>query len=249
VKAINHKNSTFFLLSILLLLGFSGVFFQFTHTSEAFVQTAYPAAQLKPINVTLTSTQALRVTTAATSNVSLLSVVGGQYDIGLYTSGGKNILLFTPLQNANYSLILNISSFGQNYAMLNKGGTPSDSWTKNITGTGTLIVSLAISVVPPPLSTQNSSWNPLFGFTGISLGGITLDATDVLVIFALFAVALVGIGAKYSQKMLYGGFFFLALLGMIAIGILVVGLIIGIYVAGFVVIRSLFGFRARRKNL
>ena len=89
----------------------------------------------------------------------------------------------------------------------------------------------------------------MFGFTGISLGGITLDATDVLVIFALFAVALIGIGTKYSQKMLYGGFFFLALLGMIAVGILVVGVIIGIYVAGFAVIRSLFGFRARRKNL
>ncbi len=231
------------------MVGLSSASLQFTHAAGAFVQTAPPAAQVKPIIVTLASTQVLRVTTTASSNISLLSVIGGQYDLGLYTSGGKNILLFTPLQNANYSLVLNVSSFNQNYATLGKIGTPSEAWTRNITSVGNLIVHIDVAVVSPPVSTQNSGWNPLFGFTGISLGGITLDATEVLVIFALFSVALVAIGTKYSQKLLYGGIFLLALLGMIEFGILVVALVIGIYVAGFAVIRSLFGFRARRKNL
>ena len=249
MKEINSKNFTLFLLSILLLLGFGSASVQFTHTAGAFVQITPPSVPAKPINVSLASTQMLRVTTAASSNVSLLSVVGGQYDLGLYSSGGKNILLFTPLQNANYSLVLNVSSFNQNYALLGKIGTPADTWTRNLTGTGNLIVHLIVSVVSPPISTQNSGWNPLFGFTGINLGGITLDSTEVLTIFALFSVALIALGTKYSQKLLYAGIFFLGLLGMIEFGILVVALIIGIYVAGFAVIRSLYGFRARRKNL
>ena len=235
MKGINQKNSTFFLFSILLLLGFSGIFLQFTHTSEAFVQTAYPAAQLKPINVTLTSNQVLRVTTAATSNISLLSVVGGQL-IHLYT-GGKNILLFAPLQNANYSLILNISSFSQNYADLSKIGTPSDSWTKNITGTGTLIVVLAVSVVPPPPASQNSSWNPLFGFTGISLGGVTLDATDVLVIFRVILRRADCNGNEIQPKNAIRGIFLLSLAWDDCGGNTLVGLILGAYIVGFAVIR------------
>jgi hypothetical protein len=156
--------------------------------------------------------------------VTLLSVVGGQYDIGLYTTGGKNMLLFTPLQNSNYSLILNVSSSIQNYAQISKQGSPSDLWSKNVTGTGNIILK------------------------GISLGGITLDATDVLVIFALFSISLIALGMKYSQKLLYGGIFFLALIGMIEIGILVVGLILGAYVAGFAAVKSFFGFRTRRRN-
>jgi hypothetical protein len=229
------------------LFGLSSCY-QAAPASRAFQVPSSFTSPAKPINVTLASTELLRVSTPATSNVTLLSVVGGQYDIGLYTSGGKNELLFTPLQNANYSLILNVSLLGRNYAQMSILGSPTDSWNKNITGTGNLILTVVISVVPPPATSQNSSWNPLFGFTGISLGGITLDATDVLVIFALFSVALIAMGMKYSQKLLYGGIFFLALLGMIAVGVLFVGLILGGYIGGFAVVRSVFRFRARRSH-
>jgi hypothetical protein len=53
---------------------------------------------------------------------------------------------------------------------------------------------------------------------------------------------------KYSQKLVYGGMFFLGLLGMIAVGVLFVGLILGAYIVGFAVLRSVFGFRARRSH-
>ncbi|MDA4111508.1 MAG: hypothetical protein OK439_03150 [Thaumarchaeota archaeon] len=245
MKAISHKTTKYFVLSILVFLAFTN--FLAVHKIQAFAHPTSILSASNPINITLTSTQVLRIIAPASSNVTLLSVVGGQYDIGLYATGGKNILLFTPLQDSNYSMILNVSSGGQNYALFSKQGLPTDSWSKNVTGSGDLILNVVVSVVPPP-TTQNSSWNPLFGFTGISLGGITLDATDVLVIFALFSVSLIVLGMKYSHKMLYGGIFFLSLIGMIVIGILVVGLIVGAYIAGFAVIKSFFGFRARRRN-
>ncbi len=108
-----------------------------------------------------------------------------------------------------------------------------------------MILNITVIVLSQPVSLA-SSWNPLFGFTGISLGGITLDVTDILAIFAAFSVALMIIGILRSQKLLYTGLFFLSLIGMIVVGILVVGLIIGSYLAGFVIIKSYFGFKSRK---
>jgi hypothetical protein len=185
--------------------------------------------------------------TPQTSNVSILSLSGGEYDTGLYAAGTKNDLLFTPAQIANYSLVLNISEIGPNSAGLNLVGPPTTTWTKNFTGTGNLLLNLTVVVLPQPVS-EASGWNPLFGFTGISLGGVTLNATDILSIFAIFSGALVLIGIKRSHKLLYAGMFFLSLIGMIVVGILVVGVIVGSYLAGFLVIKSYFGFKSRRQN-
>ncbi len=199
------------------------------------------------IDINLTFGMTLRVLTPQTSNVTILSLSGGQYDTGLYTSGTKNDLLFTPAQIANYSLVLNISAIGVNSAGLSEVGTPASTWTKNITGTGNLLLILSIDVLPQPVS-QSSGWNPLFGFTGISLGGITLGATDILAMFAIFSASLIIIGVKRSHKLLYTGLFFMSLIGMVVVGILVVGLILGTYLAGFLIIKSFFGFRSRRQQ-
>ena len=200
------------------------------------------------LEVNLTSGQILRVITSSSTNVSVLSLSGGQYDLGLYTSGAKNELLFTPAQLANYTLSLNISSTAGDIVSLSAIGESPTTWTKNITTTGNLILDLTVDVLPEPVS-ESSGWNPLFGFTGISLGGVTLGSTDVLAIFAAFSLGLMIVGAKKSQKLLYAGLFFLSLIGMIVVGILVVGVIIGSYFAGFLIIRSYFGYRSRRQGM
>jgi hypothetical protein len=199
------------------------------------------------VNVNLTSGQILRIAVAATSNVSVLSLTGGQYDLGFYKSGTKGDLLFTPDEIANYSLIVNVSSSSTNYAGLDVLGSPTSSWTKNVTGTGNLILDIAVSVLPEPVA-QSSGWNPLFGFTGISLGGITINSTGFLAIFAIFSVSLIVVGMKFNQKLVYCGMFFLSLVAMIEVGILVVGIVFVSYLAGFAIIRSYFGFRSRRQN-
>jgi len=200
-----------------------------------------------PLNINLTYGQILRVLTPSTTNVSVLSLSGGQYDVGLYTTGNKNDLLFTPAQISNYTLTLQISSSTTTTASISELGNPASTWTKNITGTGNFVLRIAIVVLPEAVS-QSSGWNPLFGFTGISLGGVTLNSTDILSIFAALSVMLMAVGAKRSTKLLYTGLFFLSIIGMIVVGILVVGAIFASYFGGFLIIRSYFGYRSRRQT-
>ena len=167
--------------------------------------------------------------------------------LGLYKSGTRADLLFTPVQTANYSMVVNVSSSTLNYADMDVLSSPADSWMKNVTGTGNLILDIAVTVLPQPVS-EASGWNPLFGFTGISLGGITINATDFLAIFAVFSVVLLIAGMKFSKKLVYGGLFFLSIIAMIEVGILFVGVVIVSYFAGFAVIKSYFGFRSRRQK-
>jgi len=225
----------------------TGIIFPSSQQSASASSGTDVAPKSPVINVNLTDTQILRIIVPATSNVSVLSLTGGQYDLGLYKSGTKANLLFTPEQIANYSMIVNVSSSSANSADMGVISSPADPWVKNITGTGNLILDIAVIVVPQPIS-EASGWNPLFGFTGISLGGITINATDFLVIFALFSAALLVIGVKYSRKLVYGGLFFLSIIAMIEVGILFVGVVFISYFAGFAVIKSYFGFRSRRQK-
>jgi hypothetical protein len=246
----NNKN-------LILMLVFLGTFLLFSIPASsgsfrayAAIPSPYASSSSQVVHViqaNVTFGQILRVLTPSTSNITILSLSGGQYDIGLYTSGTKNDVLFTPAQIENYTLVLNVSSTAANSAGFSLLGTPQTTWVKNVTGTGNLILHINVQVLPQPVS-QSSGWNPLFGFTGISLGGITLDATEVVVIFALFSASLIIIGMKRSHKLLYIGLFFLSLIGMIELGILVVGVIIGSYVAGFLIIKSYFGFKSRRQT-
>jgi hypothetical protein len=251
--SLRNRESNLKFISILTIFGVLLLFSSFSNLSPRFrayalIPGMYSPSENQPVlNVNLTYGQILRIEAPSTSNVTIISLSGGQYDIGLYSSDGKNDLLFTPAQIANYTLVVDVSSNTSNYANISEIGTPSTAWTNNITGTGDLILNLDVIVVEQPVSPA-SNWNPLFGFTGISLGGVTLDTTDFLAIFAIFSIALMMIGIKRSQKLLYTGLFFLSIIGMIVVGILVVAAIIGSYLAGFVVIKSYFGFRSRRQN-
>jgi hypothetical protein len=200
------------------------------------------------LQINLTSGDILRVIASSSTNITVLSLSGGQYDLGLYTSGSKNDLLFTPAQIANYTLSLNVSTASSDIISISDIGTSQSTWTKNITMSGIAILDLSVVVLPETVS-QSSGWNPLFGFTGISLGGVTLDSTDILSIFAVFSISLIVLGAMKSQKLLYTGLFFLSLIGMIVVGIFVVGVVIGSYFAGFLVIRSYFGYRSRQRGM
>jgi hypothetical protein len=208
-----------------------------------YAQTVEP----QNLDVNLTFGGILRILSPSSSNISIMSLSGGQYDLGLYTAGTKNDLLFTPAQIANYTLMLNISTVGANSASLSSLDTTATAWTKNVTGFGNLILNISIIVLPQPVS-QSSGWNPLFGFTGISLGGVTLGTTDILAIFAIFSVSLMILGIKRSQKLFYAGLFFLSLIGIVVVGILFVAAVIGSYLGGFLIIRSYFGYRSRRQG-
>lgn len=219
-----------------------------TFRAYAEIPSSYPENQ-PYLDVNLTTGDIFRVLVPSASNVSLLSLSGGQYDAGLYSIGTKNEFLFTPDEIANYTLSLNLSGSASYTVNLGVVGAASESsWSKNITvSAGEEILNIEIIVLPEQVS-QSSGWNPLFGFTGISLGGITLSSTDILAMFAAFSILLMGVGAMRSQKLLYLGLFSLSLIGMIVVGILVVAIIAGSYLGGFLVIRSYYGYRSRRQS-
>jgi hypothetical protein len=141
-------------------------------------------------------------------------------------------------------MTLNVTSSGPNYALISRMDAMSPTWEKNLTGTGNIVLNISMSA--SRVSAEKSIWNPLFGFTGISVGGISLNSTDILVVFTSFSLVLLGLGAKFNQKLLYFGLFLLSIIGSIMVGILVIAVIIGGYLACFLLTKSYFDFKARK---
>lgn len=247
-QVVRSRKVAYQIVALGVLVAFAQVGLFVSHAFRAYAEVpgTYPAPIHYSLQINMTSGEIFRLLTSSSTNISVLSLSGGQYDLGQYITGTKNALLFTPAQVSNYTLSLNVSSAGADTISMSEIGTSQSTWTKNITiSQGIAILDLKIVVLPESVS-QSSGWNPLFGFTGISLGGVTLGSTDILIIFTAFSLMLVAVGAKKSHKLLYTGLFFLSLIGMIEVGILVVGAIIGSYFAGFLIIRSYFGYRSRR---
>jgi hypothetical protein len=210
-----------------------------------------------PLNITLTSNEMLRVLSPASANISLVSVVGGEYSLSVSPLNSSKSLVFLPLDQAknetsHYSMIVNVSSTAgaQNFAFvsappLSSGiSSPQSSFEKNITGTGNIVLTIDLSVVPQEQTRNSGSslgWNPLFGFTGFTLGGVSFSATDFLAAIAVAAICFVALGVKYNQKLLYLGLSVLGVVGLIAVGIFLVGAAVAIYLAGFLLVRLYYG--------
>ena len=220
------------------------------NTGEAITGIQSQSSSTSLFNITITTSDSLKVVTPEYTNITLLSASGNQYDLGSFVSGGQNIFLFTPLQKSDYSLSVNISSPIASYVQIGTTGLDSASdYSKNISmPAGILRLNLGVQVINPPSSTQSSSWNPLVGFTGINLAGITLGGTDIAIIFGLFSILLIALGMRFNQKLLYFGIFCLAVLGIVEVGVLFVGLLLGSYILGFFVIRSYFGYRGKKRS-
>jgi hypothetical protein len=207
------------------------------------------------LNVTLSPGEDLKVQAPEASNITLISVVGGQYDIGLSVSGGKNQLAFSPVEEQNlssyYSMMVNVSlpsASGENFAYISTAQPGALNFSKNITGVGNIVLDINLNVQSGQLSSDSSSWNPLFGFTGFNLGGVSLSAADILAILALISIGLIISGTKFSMKLLYCGLFFLGLVAVVAVGIFLVGAVVGVYLLGFVITKSYFRLRSHRKG-
>jgi hypothetical protein len=236
VKLLSPKTLTTtraFLITVAVLCVFS-----------TYAQIAW-ASSSQPVPVSMSSAESMKILTPATSNITLLSLKGGQYDVGVNTFANRNELVFIPLNVTTYSMSVNVSSNSANYAFISTNlPAKAEVWSQNVTGTGNLILNITISVVPA--TTSSSSWNPLFGFTGFTLGGITISATDVLAIFTALAIVLIGIGMKFSHNLLYFGMFLLSILGAVVVGIFVVGIAVGTYLLTFLIVKSYFGSRRRK---
>jgi len=167
----------------------------------------------------------------------------------MFSTDGKNIFLFSPLQESNYELSVNVSSLDGNVASISTlAPTSTISYSKNVTSSGNLLLKIEAQVVLPPPPQNSGGWNPLFGFTGISFGGLTLDTSGLVAIFVAFSIALMVLGMKYSQKLLYFGLFLLSLAAIFEVGIFIVGGVLAAYLILFFCVKSFFAFRGRKSQ-
>jgi hypothetical protein len=205
------------------------------------------AAAPVAVQVSIYSNQSVVVVVPPASNISLLSVTGNQYNVGVTNGIRSNILTFSPTaSNGTYSVLLNVSSDQSTYATIMQSTGVIQTLVKNVTSSGNLLVNLSVTVTEQVSS--GVAWNALSGFLGLglNLGGVNLDTTDVLAIFLGISLTIIGLGANFNQKFLFVGLFLLSILGIVAVGIIGVGLTLGAYILSFVAIKSYYRFLDKR---
>ena len=145
-------------------------------------------------------------------------------------------------------MVLNISSAGSNYALVAEQTGLYNTIVKNLSAVGNLEIFLTVNAVGLAGS-GNANWNPLFGFTGFSLGGITINTAEFVAAIVSISILFIGMGLlRLDQRFLYFGMILLSLSGIAVVGIFMVFLVWALYFAGFVCIRSLNGIRKWKRG-
>lgn len=212
------------------------------------------------VNVALSSGNSLNLFSPSPSNLTLLSVVGAQYDIqrenSVFLVGSQvvvnsvqgepvgNEIIFTPGNASTYSVELNVSSRGPTYVLIGEGGFSDGSLLKNLTTGGTFDLKIVINVMHS--TTLGAGWSFLFGFTGLGLGGVSLNAADAIISLALLSIAFIGVGAKFSRKLFAIGLLLAVAVGTAVLGFLIAGLAFSFYLASFIVIRFYFSLKTKK---
>ncbi len=198
------------------------------------------------ISVSTTSQQYVKVIASLTSNITVLSVSGGQYDLSLSTIAGMNQLQFTPLNVTQYSLIVNVSSLGSNFAYVLKQNGAFATPIKNVTTQGNIILNFTITSLQPV--SQGNSWDPLFGVTGIRVQGFSLSFPTIVGIMIALGVSLLALGIRFRSYLSYLGMMILSMGVVMVLGILVSIVILIAYILSFVGITVLWNFSSKKRN-
>jgi hypothetical protein len=193
------------------------------------------------VRVSIFSNQSMQIVVPASSNLTLLSLRGEQYNVGVTYGPRTNVLTFSPSSsNGTYSMLVNVSSPSPTNVLVMQTSGGVQTLAKNVTSGDSILLNLSVSVSPEINS--GPSWNPLSGFIGLGLsfGGLSLDTTDIFAIFLGISLLVIGLGVKFSQKFVFVGLSFLSLVGVAAVGILGVGLVLGLYVLSFFAVKSCY---------
>jgi len=204
--------------------------------------------------------QSVGVFAPSPSNMTLLAVAGGEYDVrlqhvapfsGLPTTAQSaaghamgNEIIFVPGNTSAYTVGINVTSRGPTYALVTEGAVPPENLLKNVTSGGSFVLTIVITVAPS--AAKGGGYSFLFGFTGLSLGQVGFSTLDFLLFFTSLAIILVGFGAWLNRKLLGLGLLLLFGIGTILIGVLFAILILGLYSVSFVAVHSYFSLRPRK---
>ena len=212
------------------------------------------------VQLTVHTGESVSVFSPYPSTFTKVSITGSSYNllrqrvsfVPSGTTGGLSLvhsrligdeIIFTPENASAYTLWANVSSAQPTYVLISNGSVDGGSLLKNVTSASSLRLEIIVSVIPS--SPQNAGWNLLFGFTGLSLGGLNLTAPEAFGALAFLAAAFIGIGMVSSKKLLWLGITLAFGLAAAMAGVLIVLLAVTLYIGSFIIIRSYFFFREK----
>ncbi len=237
-KGISPPFSFFLLVAFISLVAISPLNFR------AQAQTQ-PNAESIPLIVS--SGTYVRIVAPYSSNFTVLSVTGEEYDLNVFSVADEiNELQFTPVNVSTYALEINVSGVGPNYAYVSKEGNPLTIPVKNVTGQGNLILNLTIQATPQPV--QQGSWDPLFGVTGLRIPGFTLTFPVIVAILTAIGGLFLFLGIKFHSHVIYLGMMSLTISSIMVLGILVSLALVLAYVLSFVAINLIWSFDKRTRK-
>jgi hypothetical protein len=198
------------------------------------------------VSISLPINQQININAPYSSNFTILSVIGQGYDLQTTREYNSNVLTFTPTNNTQFRVIVNVSSSGSNYAYVTKEASPifapaCGSNNCNFTGQGNIIVELDVNATQE--TAQGGSWNPLFGMLPFRLQGFSISFDNVIETIAGIGFLFLGLGIAFRSKITYLGVAILFIVGAIMFGLLVPFGMIGLYLLGFAVINLVWKYK------
>lgn len=197
------------------------------------------------VDVTIPVNYGVNIEIPMSSNFSVMSVTGQGYALQTLKGLDSNVLVFTPTNATVFSIMVNVSSTGQNYAYVTKESAASlvpacDNC--NFTGVGNLIVDVTVNATGSSAG-ANSTWDPLVGLLPVKVQSFSVSFAQILETLAILGFAFLGLGIAFHSRVAYLGVVVLFIDGVITLGILVVLGIISAYLLGFAIVNVVWKFK------
>ena len=206
-------------------------------------QAGYGQGASEALAVSVAPLQHVYVAFAPGSNVSVVSVTGGTYQLTESNANLTNNVQFEPMDYSVYQLVLSSLSSGANYASVSVQGASSDAEASNFSAYGEITLSLTVnstSAAQPSVgASQPGTATTFLGFTQTGLE--VLGAIAVVTGAYLFVLA-----TRYRAELSLAGLVLLVVGGMEILGILLALEALAAYVAGFAAISIAWRVHVRR---
>jgi hypothetical protein len=232
-----------------LLLASSVIVFATLSLAGATAMSSSGTQAANTVAITIPVNQGVVVSSPLTSNFTVLSASGQGYTLQTEAGLTTNVLTFTPTNATQFSILVNVTANGPNYAYVMKQSdaaleVPACSQC-NFTSNGSVLLRLNINATSNPAS-SGTSWDPLFGMLPLRLHSVSLSFFDVLAIMMTLGSVFLAIGVVAKSKVAYLGVVILFLVGAVEFGLLVMLGLVGIYLLSFSALSLYWRYRSWR---
>jgi hypothetical protein len=170
---------------------------------------------------------------------------GGQYGLTQNPEGSTTDIIFVPYNVSSYTLTISLtanSSYTIFVSKLSAVKTPIQNFNVSA-GQSQLVVKTTVSASSP--TTPPSPWDPLFGFTGFKVGGVTITFANFVEALAATSAFFIGLGLYFKSKISYLGGILLVFVLIIEVGFLPLIAFGVFYLVGFAVVNLVWKIKHR----